>query len=152
MIFTALFVLQDVTGLEKVQGLCGEIYTASSHDVSHAVIIKTEEFSDAEEVEEPVPVTFPGIKAEPEVSCVSVSMLSWFHKYTTAQFTYFCYSEQLKFVGSSFIKAIKCIRNMGQVQRSRHDRPPASPPSQSVCMPFSDYTESAVLLLFTFYP
>jgi hypothetical protein len=69
----ALFVLQDVTDLEKVRGLCGEIYTASSYDVSHAISIKTDEFSDAEVVEEPGPITFPGIKDEPEVSCVSVS-------------------------------------------------------------------------------
>jgi hypothetical protein len=72
----ALFVLQDVTDLEKAQGLCGEIYTASSHDVTHAVSIKTEEFSDAEVVEVPAAITFTGIKDEPEVSCVSVSMLT----------------------------------------------------------------------------
>jgi hypothetical protein len=60
--------------------------------VTHAISIKTEEFSDAEVVEGPVPIAFPGIKAEPEVSCVSVSMLSGFHKYTTARFTSFCYS------------------------------------------------------------
>jgi hypothetical protein len=41
MIVTALFVLQDVTDLEKGRGLCGEIYTASSHDVTHAISIKT---------------------------------------------------------------------------------------------------------------
>jgi hypothetical protein len=66
--------LQDVTDLEKVGGLCGEIYTSSSHDVTHAVSIKTEEFSDAEVVDEPGPITFPGIKADPEVSCMSVSL------------------------------------------------------------------------------
>jgi hypothetical protein len=81
---TSLFVLQDVTDLEKVRGLCGEIYTACSHDVTHAVRIKTEELSDAEVVEGPSAITFTGIKDEPEVSCVSVSMLSGFHKYTTA--------------------------------------------------------------------
>jgi hypothetical protein len=84
MIVTALFVLQDVTDLEKVGGLCGEIYTAYSHDVTHAVSIKTEELSDAEVVEETVEITFTGMKDEPEVSCVSVSRLSRFHKYTTA--------------------------------------------------------------------
>jgi hypothetical protein len=88
----ALFVLQDVSVLEEGQGLCGEIYTASSHDVIHAVNIKTEEFSDAEVVEAPVPIAFPKIKADPEVSCVSVSMFNGFHKYTTARFTSFCYS------------------------------------------------------------
>jgi hypothetical protein len=92
MIFMALFVLQNVTDLEKVRGLCGEIYTASLHDVTHAVSIKTEEFSDAEIVEEPLPITFLLIKAKPEVSCVYVSKLSRFQKYTTAGFTRFCYS------------------------------------------------------------
>jgi hypothetical protein len=89
MIVMALFVLQDVSDLEKVRGLCGEIYTPSLHDVTHAVSIKTEEFSDAEVVEEPVPVTFTGIKDEPEVRCVSVSMLSGFPEYTTSRFTSF---------------------------------------------------------------
>jgi hypothetical protein len=65
--------------LEKLRGLCGEIYTASSHDVTHAVSIKTEEFSDAEVVEAPVAITFPGIKDEPEVSCVSVKQVSQIH-------------------------------------------------------------------------
>jgi hypothetical protein len=92
VIVTSLFVLQDVTDLEKLGGLCGEIYTASSHDVIHAVSIKTEDFSDAEIVEGHLPITFLGIKDEPEVSCVSVSMLSGFHKYTAAGFTSFCYS------------------------------------------------------------
>jgi hypothetical protein len=68
------------------------IYTASSHDVTHAVSIKTEEFSDAEVVEEPGPITFPGIKDEPEVRCVCLSMLRSFHKYAAAGFTSFCYS------------------------------------------------------------
>jgi hypothetical protein len=92
MIVMALFVLQDVTDLKKVRGLCHEIYTASSHDVSHAISIKTEELSDAEVVEEPVQITFTGIKNEPEVSCVFISMLGGFHKYTFSQFTSFCYS------------------------------------------------------------
>jgi hypothetical protein len=92
VIVTSFFVLQDVTDLEKLGGLCGEIYTASSHDVTHAVSIKTEEFSEAEVVEGPVAITFPGIKDEPEVSCVSVSMLSGFNKHTTTRFRSFCSS------------------------------------------------------------
>jgi hypothetical protein len=86
MIVTALFILQDVADLEKVQTLCGEIYTASSLDVCHhAITIKTEEFSDAEIVEEPLPISFPGIKDEPEVSCVSVSMCLCFAGFTNTQ-------------------------------------------------------------------
>jgi hypothetical protein len=93
MIVMALFVVQHVTDLDKGRGLWGEIYSASSHDVTHAVNIKTEEFSDAEIVEEPVAITFPGIKDEPEVSCLPMSVLSEFHKYMTARFTDLCYSE-----------------------------------------------------------
>jgi hypothetical protein len=37
--------------------------------------------SDAEEERYPVPISFRRIKAEPEVSCVTVSMLNGFHKY-----------------------------------------------------------------------
>jgi hypothetical protein len=132
MIVTALFFLQDVTDLEKLQGLCGEISTACSHNVCHhAISIKAEEFLDAEVVEEPAPITFPGIKDEPEVSCGSVSLLSGFHKYVIARFTVFCYREQLTYVGSSYVKAGKCIHIRAQVRRSRHDHLPASAPFQS---------------------
>jgi hypothetical protein len=44
----------------------GETYPAP-HDANQAVNIKV---SDAEEEEDPVPITFPKIKAEPEVSCL----------------------------------------------------------------------------------
>jgi hypothetical protein len=47
----------------------------SSHDAYPAVLVKAEVLSDAEEEEDCAPLTFVGIKAEPEVSCVSVSML-----------------------------------------------------------------------------
>jgi hypothetical protein len=67
----ALFVLQNVTGPEKVQGPHSEICPASSHDVCYSINVKTEEVSDLEE-EDLAPVPFLGIKAEPEVSCVSV--------------------------------------------------------------------------------
>jgi hypothetical protein len=61
--------------LEKVRSLHSEICPASSHNTYPAVSIKAEVFSDAEEEEYPEPLTFVGIEAEPEVSCVSVSML-----------------------------------------------------------------------------
>jgi hypothetical protein len=67
--------------LEKVQGLFSEICPAASCDSYQAIDIKAEVFSDAEEEEEEeflVPITFSGIKAEPEVSCV---LLGGFHKY-----------------------------------------------------------------------
>jgi hypothetical protein len=76
----ALVVLQNLTDSENVQSLCTEMCPASSHDAYQAINIKAEVLSDAEE-EDPHAKTFPGIKAEPEVSCVSVSMLGGFHKY-----------------------------------------------------------------------
>jgi hypothetical protein len=44
----------------------------TSGDASQAISIKVEEVSDAEEEEGPVPITFPKIKAEPEVRCMSL--------------------------------------------------------------------------------
>jgi hypothetical protein len=42
-----------------------------SHHANEALNMKVKEGSDAEEEEGPVPITFPEIKAEPEVSCMS---------------------------------------------------------------------------------
>jgi hypothetical protein len=53
---------------------------ASSQDGYEAISVKAEVLSDAEAGEDPLEITFPGgIKAEPEVSCVSVSMLGRCH-------------------------------------------------------------------------
>jgi hypothetical protein len=49
---------------------------ASAHDACYAISVKTEEVSDLEEEEDLAPIPFLGIKAEPEVSYVSVSILS----------------------------------------------------------------------------
>jgi hypothetical protein len=89
-----LVVLQNPTDSENVQGLCSEICPASSHAAYEAVSIKAEvlsdikaeELSDAEEEDYPVPVTLPGIKTEPEVSRVSMSMLGIFHIYRYSLF------------------------------------------------------------------
>jgi hypothetical protein len=86
MIDVALLVLQNLRDSENVQGLCGEICPASSRDAYQAIGIKAEVPSDVEAEEDPDPMTFPGIKAEPEVSCVSVSMLGGFHKYIYPSF------------------------------------------------------------------
>jgi hypothetical protein len=56
--------LQNSTNSENV--LVGE-YGETSDE---AMNVKAEEVSDAEEEEVPVAITFPEIKAEPEVSCV----------------------------------------------------------------------------------
>jgi hypothetical protein len=73
MVDMGLVVLQNPTNSEKV--LCSEECPASSDDTYPAIIIKEEVLSDAVEEKYPVPTTFVGIKGEPEVSCVSVSML-----------------------------------------------------------------------------
>jgi hypothetical protein len=41
-------------------------------DASQAINVKVEEVSDAEEEEGPVPISFPKIKTEPEVRCMSL--------------------------------------------------------------------------------
>jgi hypothetical protein len=85
MIGTALVVLQNPIVLEKVRGLCSEMSPSSSEDVYQAISVKAEVLSDVEE-EDPDPITFPGIKVEPEVSCVSDFMLGGFHKYRYSLF------------------------------------------------------------------
>jgi hypothetical protein len=64
-------VLQNYTTLEKgVLSPCSETYPTSD-DANQAMNIEAEEVSDAEE-EDPVPITFVEIKAEPEVRCMSL--------------------------------------------------------------------------------
>jgi hypothetical protein len=70
-----MVVLQNPTKLEKeVCDPCCERYPTSCEE-SQAVSIKVEEGSDAEEEEEHEPITFPRVKAEPEVRIVSVCSL-----------------------------------------------------------------------------
>jgi hypothetical protein len=81
MIDAAFLVLQNPGDLERERGLCAEICPESSQDAYQAISIKPEVQSDAEAEEDPLAITFPGeIKAEPQVSCASVSMLGGFHK------------------------------------------------------------------------
>jgi hypothetical protein len=81
MVDTALVVLQNSTDLEKLQGPQSEICPASSHDAYQAISIKVEKLSDLEDEDDLTPTAFPGIKAEREVSCNSVSVLAGFHRY-----------------------------------------------------------------------
>jgi hypothetical protein len=55
-----------------VQGLCTEVCPASSHDICQSLSIKAEVLSGEEEEEDPLAISFPEIKAEPEVSYVTV--------------------------------------------------------------------------------
>ncbi|XP_033607406.1 zinc finger protein 782-like [Cryptotermes secundus] len=66
MLDMALFVSQNPRDSENVRDLCTEICSAPSHDAYEAISIKAEVLSDGEEEEYPVPVTYPGIKAEPK--------------------------------------------------------------------------------------
>jgi hypothetical protein len=73
--------LQNYTDLEEVvPGLCCEMHPTSDA-ANQTMNIKAEEVSDVEENTEPV--TFRKIKAEPEVSCMSVcvSLLRRYHTY-----------------------------------------------------------------------
>jgi hypothetical protein len=79
IIDTVLFALQNPADLEKIRGLRSELCPAYSRDAYQAISIKAEVPSDAEAEVDPLSVTSPGIKAEPEVSCVSVSTLGRIH-------------------------------------------------------------------------
>jgi hypothetical protein len=72
MIGKDMMVLQNHTNSEmEVQDPCDES-NPTSHEASRAINIKDEEVSDAEEEAGPVPISFPKIKAEPEVRCMSL--------------------------------------------------------------------------------
>jgi hypothetical protein len=65
-----VMVFQSYMNSENVLvGPYGETYQAS-HDADQAMNVRTEAVSDAEEEEDPVPIKFQRIKADPEVSCV----------------------------------------------------------------------------------
>jgi hypothetical protein len=115
----ALVVSQDLADSENVQGLCSERCPASSRDVYQAISMKTAVFADAGEEEYPVPITFPGIYAEPEVSCVSVR---WISQILVSSFYELSLSEQITFIKVPFPpNAEKCKYSMWQLGRSRHN-------------------------------
>jgi hypothetical protein len=67
-----MLVLQDCAhSQEDVPGSCIETWPASSHDAFQAINLKVEEVSDVEEEENPVPISFPRVKAEHAVSSFS---------------------------------------------------------------------------------
>jgi hypothetical protein len=75
MIDKDVMVLQNHTNsVMEVRDPCGET-NPTSGDGSQAINIKVEKLSDAEEEEGPVPISFPKIKAEPEVRCMSQYIL-----------------------------------------------------------------------------
>jgi hypothetical protein len=77
MIDKDMMVLQHYSNSENiVVGPCGETYSAC-YDGNQAMDVKAEQGSDAEEEADPVPITFPEVKAEPEVSCMSLYVHCW---------------------------------------------------------------------------
>jgi hypothetical protein len=72
MIDKGMMVLQRYSNSEKVLvGPYGKTYPAC-HDGDQPMNIKAEEVSDAAEEDDPLPVVIQEIKAEPEVSCISL--------------------------------------------------------------------------------
>jgi hypothetical protein len=72
MIDKDVMVLQNHTySAMELWDPCGEM-NPTSGDASQPMNIKVEEVSDAEEEVGPVPITFPKIKTEPEVRCMSL--------------------------------------------------------------------------------
>jgi hypothetical protein len=72
MIVKNLIFLQKCTNsATEVHDPCGEP-NPRSPVASQVINIKVAEVSDAEEEVGPVPITFPEIKAEPEVRCMSL--------------------------------------------------------------------------------
>jgi hypothetical protein len=74
-----MVVLQDYTDSLNIEaGSCNQTCVTSSCDGTEAIDIKTEDISDVEEEQDPMPT----INAEPEVGCMSVCLfLSTFHRY-----------------------------------------------------------------------
>jgi hypothetical protein len=67
-----MMVLQNYTDSgNAVPGPCAET-CITSHDATQTMNIKAEVVSDAEEKEDPLQITVPKMKAEPEVSCMSL--------------------------------------------------------------------------------
>jgi hypothetical protein len=69
-----------VLSQKGVPGLCSETCPSPSPDGNGGINIKTEEVSDVKVEDDPVPISFPRIKAEREVSCMLVCpQLGSFH-------------------------------------------------------------------------
>jgi hypothetical protein len=68
-----MVVLQNCSDIQKdLPGSHSEACESFSHIGAQAVNVKFEEFSDIDDRKDPVPMTVVGIKAEHEVSCMSL--------------------------------------------------------------------------------
>jgi hypothetical protein len=63
---------------EDVPGLCGDTCLSPSPDGNGGIKIKTEAVLAVEQERNPVPISFPGIKAEHEVCCSLFALLGTF--------------------------------------------------------------------------
>jgi hypothetical protein len=96
-----LVVLQNGTDLEQdLPGLCSETCPVSSQDADQVMCMKVEEVSCLQEEEVPVLRTWQAIKAEHEVSYMSVCpLLSRFYKCTELPVVFLlslCHSVHMK--------------------------------------------------------
>jgi hypothetical protein len=82
MIDKGTYVLQNCTAFQKIEPRSSSETCPTPCDENQIVDIKVEEG--------PVPITFPGIKAEHEVSCMSVCpFFGTFHKYAESGTVFF---------------------------------------------------------------
>jgi hypothetical protein len=83
-----MVVLQNSMDSQKDEpGLHNEACPSSSHDGEQGVNIKVEEFSDVDDGEDRLPLTVVGIKAEHEVSCMSLCPLLGQFAFVTQNFS-----------------------------------------------------------------
>jgi hypothetical protein len=75
----SVMVLQNSTDLLKVEPGSNSETCPRSHDGKQMIDIKVED-SLTQDLEDPLLITLPGIKAKHEVTCMSVSLLL-FHRY-----------------------------------------------------------------------
>jgi hypothetical protein len=123
MINIDMMVLQNCTDLgNAVPGPCAETCT-TSHDATQAMNMKCKEISDEDNKGDAMQMTFPKIKVEHEVSCMSVfALLGRYHKYVEVQIISFIsislsvHMNQLPFVHwilkSFFCNVLICLQIM----------------------------------------
>jgi hypothetical protein len=79
VVYKDVMALQNYTNVDKVvPGSYDDTYPTSD-DGDQAMNIKAEEVSEVKVEEDPQPITFPRIKAEPEVGCMSLCVHCYAH-------------------------------------------------------------------------
>ncbi|XP_023707101.1 zinc finger protein 28 isoform X3 [Cryptotermes secundus] len=88
---------------KDIPGSCSDTCPTTAHDAFQAISIKVEEFSDVEEVEDPLLISFPGIKAEHAVVLNE-------HQLIHNEYPYPCDVDNKSFTRSSRLKRRQRIR------------------------------------------